>query len=151
MKIKNNIPFQVVVNGQSYDARVENAAANPLVVFINGNQYTVEFAEDAVPAAVAQVSTASAPTAVPSMPVHPVKSAAQAPAAGVAINAPMPGTVQGICVKVGQAVKRGDQLCLLEAMKMKNAIRSPRDGVIASIEVADEQKVTYDAPMFTLK
>lgn len=152
MKIKNNTPFQVVVNGQTFDAEVDNVAASPLVVTVNGTRYTVEMVETGSPVMAAASEAGLTPAAAPAAPV---RAAAPKPAVaagdGFAINAPMPGTIQGVCVKVGQAVKYGDQLCLLEAMKMKNAIRAPKEGVIASIEVQDGQKVAYGVPLFTLK
>jgi biotin carboxyl carrier protein len=145
VKIKNNTPFQVVVNGQTYDVEVENVSATPLVVTVNGTPYTVELVETGAPVVTTAPAVRPAPAPVVAAPVP-------APAAGGnSIIAPMPGTIQGVCVKVDQAVKRGDQLCLLEAMKMKNAIRAPRDGVIASIEAQDDQKVVYGAVLFTLK
>lgn len=60
-------------------------------------------------------------------------------------TAPMPGVIQAVEVKVGDAVKRGQTVVILEAMKMKNAIRSPRDGVISDILVQVGQTVGYGA------
>lgn len=150
MKIKNNVPFQVVVNGQTFDARVENVSANPLVVFVNGNPYTIELPQETLPDSF-PAPAAPAALAVPTPPSQPAKTVSPAPSGVFSITAPMPGTIQGISVKVGQAVHRGDQLCQLEAMKMKNAIRSPRDGIVGSIDVNEDQKVTYGELLFTLK
>ncbi len=63
----------------------------------------------------------------------------------------MPGTILDIAVKVGETVKYGQQLCALEAMKMKNAIRTPKDGVIASVNVNEGQTVAYGTLLFTLE
>jgi glutaconyl-CoA/methylmalonyl-CoA decarboxylase subunit gamma len=151
VKIKNNTPFQVVVNGQTYDAEVENVLAAPLVMTINGNQYTVELVESGSPVVVSAPVAAPARVAAPAPVARPAEPSFGGSADGNSVKAPMPGTIQGVCVKVGQAVKYGDQLCLLEAMKMKNAIRSTKDGVIASIEVQDDQKVSFGTVLFTLK
>jgi glutaconyl-CoA/methylmalonyl-CoA decarboxylase subunit gamma len=153
VKIKNNTPFQVVVNGQTFDAEVENLAAIPLVVTVNGTPYTVELVESGSPVVTSAPAPAPVQVAAPAAPVRAAapSSSTVLTADGFAIQAPMPGTIQGVCVKVGQAVKFGDQLCLLEAMKMKNAIRTSKDGVVVSIEVQDGQKVPYGALLFTLK
>jgi len=152
VKIKNNTPFQAVVNGQTYDVSVENVSAAPLVVTVNGTRYEVQLVGDETAVAVAPV-VRPAPVAQPApVPVVAAQAAAPAGAAGAnSITAPMPGTIQGISVKPGQAVKYGDQLCLLEAMKMKNAIRAPKDGVIATIDCQEDQRVVYGALLFTLK
>ncbi len=80
-------------------------------------------------------------TPVYSTPVSPVAdtSAPKAAAAGVAgmnkVLAPMPGTLLDMKVSVGQAVKKGDVVCVLEAMKMENDIPAPCDGIVASVNV----------------
>jgi glutaconyl-CoA/methylmalonyl-CoA decarboxylase subunit gamma len=151
VKIKNNTPFQAVVNGQTFEAEVENVAATPLVVTINGTQFTVELVETGSPVVVSTPAAIPAAVNVPAPVARPAAASFGGSADGNSVKAPMPGTIQGVCVKVGQAVKFGDQLCLLEAMKMKNAIRSTKDSVVASIEVQDGQKVAYGTVLFTLK
>ena len=98
-------------------------------ITVNGTTYEV-IVEEADGTAAAPVYTAPVHTAAP----------APAPApAGVSgankVTAPMPGTVLDVKVKVGQSVKKGDTICVLEAMKMENDIPAPCDGVIASINV----------------
>ena len=153
MKIKNNTPFQAVVNGQTYDVSVENVSTTPLVVTVNGTRYEVQLLGDETAVTAAAPVVRPAPvTQVAAVPVVAAPVAAPTGAAGAnSIVAPMPGTIQSIGVKPGQAVKYGDQLCLLEAMKMKNAIRAPKDGVIASVECQEDQRVVYGALLFTLK
>jgi biotin carboxyl carrier protein len=63
----------------------------------------------------------------------------------------MPGNILDIFVKVGDSVSGGQELCSLEAMKMKNAIRASRDAVIATVEVTEGQSVTHGAVLFTLE
>ena len=60
---------------------------------------------------------------------------------------PMPGLVKAIHVKAGQAVKVGDPLCLVEAMKMENVLRSERDGIVKSIEAREGESLAVDAPI----
>ena len=65
----------------------------------------------------------------------PSAAPAAAPANGTKVNAPMPGNILDVCVKVGDKVSNGQKLVVLEAMKMENDITSPADGTIASISV----------------
>ncbi|MBO5906791.1 MAG: biotin/lipoyl-binding protein [Clostridia bacterium] len=106
-------------------------------ITVNGTTYEVVVEE--VGASQSAPSFAS-PTPVFSAPATPSVSAAPAPKAPAAagassVVAPMPGTILDIKVSAGQTVKKGDVICVLEAMKMENDIPAPQDGVIASINV----------------
>lgn len=114
------------------------------VVKINGVTYEAEVEEvggSAVAAPVAVTPVANVAPAAPVAPVAPapVQAAAPVASAGSAgaqtINAPMPGTILKVNVKAGDAVKQGDVVVVLEAMKMENDITMPCDGVIASVNV----------------
>ena len=88
-------------------------------VTVNGTVYEVELEE----------LTGSAPVSAPAAPAAaPAPAAPAAPAAGEQICAPMPGNILAVNVTAGQAVKKGDVLMVLEAMKMENEIMCPRDG-----------------------
>lgn len=67
------------------------------------------------------------------------------------IAAPMPGLVIGIPVEVGQAVKRGETVLILQAMKMENELRAPRDGTVASIQASPGQTVAQGQALLTLE
>ena len=101
-------------------------------ITVNGNTYEVYVEEaDASSAPVAApVASTPAPAAKPAAP-----KAAPTAAGANKVTAPMPGTVLQVKVSQGQAVKKGDVICVLEAMKMENDIPAPCDGVIASINV----------------
>ena len=117
-------------------------------VVVNGVAYDVEIEE--VSGAVASAPVA-APVAAPAAPkAAPAAPKAQGKAGSVAIKAPMPGTILKINVKVGDTVKSGDVVCVLEAMKMENDICAPQDGVVSSIEVAQGASVATDAVLVTL-
>ncbi len=111
--------FQVVVNGQPYVVEVEELGASAPI------QY-------AAPAP-APVAAAPVPEAAPAPAAKPQVSAA--PAGAETIKAPMPGSILKVQVNTGDAVKKGQVLCILEAMKMENEIISPRDGVVAAVMV----------------
>ena len=119
-------------------------------ITVNGVTYTVEVEEVAAGAApAAPVAAASvAPKAAPAAPKAAPKASGAAGA--VAVKAPMPGNIMKVNVKAGAAVKKGDVLIVLEAMKMENDICAPADGVVASVEVAQGETVATDAVLVTL-
>ena len=100
------------------------------IVNVNGNSYEVEVEEvgGATPAAVTAPVQAAAPAAAPK-----AAPKAQAPAGGTPVKAPMPGNVLDIKVSNGQAVKEGDVVVILEAMKMENEIYAPCDGTVTVV------------------
>jgi len=103
-------------------------------VNVNGTEYKVSIELISETEAAAPVA-APAPAAAPAAPAAPVAPAAAAPAGGEKVNAPMPGTILSVNVKVGDAVKKGDVLVILEAMKMENEIMSPVDGTVTFVGV----------------
>lgn len=122
--------YRITVNGKSYDVTVEE---------LNGAK--------AAPVAAAVAATSAAP-------VQPVETPqATAPASGeasITVKAPMPGTVLSFKVIVGQQVKRGDVLLLLEAMKMENEIVAPQDGTVVALRVPASASVNTGDPLVDL-
>ena len=106
---------------------------------VNGSLYEVEIEEIAAPA------TMSAPTPAPA-----AAPAAAAPAGGAQVKAPMPGTILDVKVQNGQAVKKGDVLVVLEAMKMENEIMAPCDGTVTSVNVRKGDSVETQALICTI-
>lgn len=119
------------------------------VVTLNGKDYEVEVAEtEATVVNVAESTFNPAPAAVPQQSVQ-VQETAPAPAPvadgeGEKMLAPMPGTVLGIKVNVGDSVKAGDVIIVLEAMKMENDIVAPCDGTVKQIFVQKSSTVNTD-------
>ncbi len=106
-----------------------------------------------------QMFAAPAPAAAPVAPVAPLADAAPVAAKlnGNVVRSPMVGTfyrtpapTSPAFVEVGQSVKKGDILCIVEAMKMMNHIEAETSGVIESILVENGQPVEYDQPLFTI-
>jgi len=143
--------LKVIVNGKPYLVEVGDLSASPITVNVNGRPYLVNIAtgelktvsaDEPMAALEAAVRETSAPekALTPSGPAGPLVQQ---------VRAPMPGNVLDIAVKPNDRVRFRQQLCSLEAMKMKNAIRSPRDGVIASVEVTEGQTVVHGDVLFT--
>lgn len=115
-------------------------------VTVNGVAYDVEIEEVEAGAAV------SAPAAASAAPKAAPKAASKAPSAqgSVTVKAPMPGTILKVNVSAGQAVKKGDIVAILEAMKMENEIFAPQDGTIASVNVTKGSAVKTEDVIVTL-
>ena len=120
--------YNVTVNGTTYEVCVEEVDAN----------YT---APANIPAPVAT------PVAAPVAP----KAATPANAGGTPVTAPMPGTILDVKVSTGASVKKGDVICVLEAMKMENDIPAPCDGVVASVNVQKGASIASGDVIVTLK
>ena len=122
------------------------------IINVNGNSYEVEVEEVGVSApAVTAAAPAAAPAAVKA--ATPAAKPAPAPsgaAGSVSVDAPMPGSVIKVNVKVGDKVTNGQALVILEAMKMENEIASPADGVVASINVSQGDSVNTGDVLITL-
>ena len=101
-------------------------------ITVNGNTYEVLVEEADASTPVAYTAPVAAPVAAPKAAAPKAASAASG---AVKVTSPMPGTILNVKVSVGQSVKKGDVICVLEAMKMENDIPAPQDGVIASINV----------------
>ncbi len=145
--------LKVTVNGKPFLVEVDDLSASPLTVKVNGKSYLVDIETGPVEQASVSTPAQALDMTSPPMPVPTKIPPLTSPAGAntLAVQAPMPGYIIDIVVKPGDAVKAGQMLCSLEAMKMKNAIQSPRSGVIASVEVALEQSVTYGDVLVTFK
>ena len=117
-------------------------------ITVNGNVYDVTVEEGASTGA---VSAPAAPKAAPkAAAASAAKPAATGTAGSVKINAPMPGKIVDVKVKVGDAVKKGQTVLVLEAMKMENDIVAPEDGTVASINAAVGSAVEAGETIATL-
>ncbi len=116
-----------------------------LRITVNGTAYDVQVEELGETAAPAAAAPAAAPAAAAPKP------AASAGAQGsVTVKAPMPGTVVNVVVSAGQAVKSGDDLVFIEAMKMETPVKAPQDGTVATVEVSKGEAVDSGKVLVTL-
>ena len=113
-------------------------------ITVNGNVYDVTVEEGAAGAATSAPKAAAPKAAAP-------KAAPKAAGQGsVKVNSPMPGKILSVKTSVGQAVKKGEVLMILEAMKMENEGVAPEDGTVASIDVAAGDSVEAGVVLATL-
>ncbi len=130
--------YKVTINDKVYEVEVEKGKANLLRTT----------AVEAAPAPAA-APVAAAPAAAPA-PAAPAAPAASVQAGTTPVNSPMPGTILDVKVAVGQAVKEGDLLVILEAMKMENEIYAPCAGTVAQVLTSKGASVDTGAPLVTI-
>ncbi|HQL37132.1 MAG TPA: biotin/lipoyl-binding protein [Bacillota bacterium] len=126
------------------------------LINVNGKSYEVEVEEIKDGGTVAEPRAAAPvpkPAAAPPPAPKPAAAAAPSavPAGAATVTSPMPGTILAVNVKVGEAVKKGQVLCILEAMKMENEIMAAGDAVVASIEVSAGDAVNTGQVLIVLK
>lgn len=130
--------YKVTLNGRTYEVEVEAGKAMLL------DEY-----EAVVPTAAPVAAPAAAPAPVAAPAVAPAPAAA-APVAGEAVTAPMPGNILKVNVTPGQAVKEGDVLVVLEAMKMENEILAPKACTVKQVLVSKGSTVDTGATLVVL-
>jgi len=145
--------FIITVNGKSYEVEVEEVMGQM------GGVATVPYVQ-AAPVSPAPVQAApAAPAPQPQSAAAPATEKAPAqttgsqpiPSGAEVIKAPMPGTILDVRVNVGDEIKKGQVLLILEAMKMENEIMAPRDGKVVSIQVSKGSSVNVDDVMLAIQ
>ena len=145
--------YKYKVNGAQYDVTIDSIVGNIAKVEVNGIPFEVEMqgsslVEEDLPTQVADETAAPAVAAAPA--AVEAATAAGAPGAGAPVKAPLPGVVAKILVSVGQAVKKGETVLVLEAMKMENNITAEADGKITGICVAAGDSVMQGTTLVTI-
>ena len=137
--------YKFKIGGNQYDVTVNGIEGKIADVTVNGVNYQVEL-ENEVPAA----APAAAPVAA-AAPAAAAPAAAPKPAgAGKKIGSPLPGVIISVDVKEGQAVKRGQKVAVIEAMKMENEILAECDGTITAIHVSKGDSVLEGDDIVTI-
>ena len=135
--------YKFKINGNEYNVAINSISGNVADVNVNGTAYQVEL-EDTPAAPVAPQPEA------PAAPAQPVQAAAKPSGAGKAVLAPLPGVIIALKVNVGDVVKAGQVVAVLEAMKMENEIQAEFDGTVTAINVAKGDSVLEGAAIVTL-
>lgn len=127
--------YKVTLNNKIYEVEVEKGEAIIL---------------DEYEATAPQATSAPAPVAPAPAPQATAPATPVANASANAVKSPLPGVVVQVKVQVGQAVKAGDEVVIIEAMKMENEIVAPRDGTITQIYAQKGSSVVAGAPLFEI-
>ena len=155
--------YKFKINGKEYQVAIGEASGNMLSVNVNGADYQVELenmnaAAAAIsagakkqanaPAEIAAASASSSASAAASSAAAP--AATGATGAGQTIKSPLPGIIISVDVKEGQAVKRGQKVAVIEAMKMENDILAECDGTVTAVHARKGDSVLEGADIVTI-
>ncbi len=143
--------FRVKVGDQWYTVEVGDLTRSPVEVIVEGESFFVDLESlpPQPPARPRRGRTRSPAVAPP--PPSATGAASQHPPSDNILRSPMPGRVMSITVRPGQRVSAGEEVCVVEAMKMEQSIRAPRAGVIKAIHVQPLDSVSADDPLIELE
>lgn len=148
--------YKYTINGADYDVTIDSLNGNKAKVIVNGMSFDVEMQgtlneSDLPDASAADASAApAAPKAAAPAAAPKAAAPAGAPGKGTPVKAPLPGVVTAINVNVGQKVKKGETVVVLEAMKMENNIAAECDGTVTSVCVAQGDSVMEGTVLVTV-
>ena len=128
--------YKFRINGNEYNVEINSVEGNLADVTVNGAAYKVEMENvPATPAAPATTANPAAQARQDAPAAAPAKPAPAPVGAGKAITSPLPGVIIEVSVKEGQAVKAGQKVAVIEAMKMENEIQASSDGTVTAVLV----------------
>lgn len=143
--------YKYKINGTKFSVKVGDVNDNKVHVEVNGVPYDVEL--DKAPAAKSTISQpVKGPQKAPRTETGESIVAAKPAASGASftVTAPLPGTLMSLNVKVGDTVKAGDTVCVLEAMKMENDIHTQQGGTVKQILANVGDAIPQDGPIMIL-
>ena len=133
--------YRITMNGRTFDVQLlSDPLQDQVEVDVNGETFTVEV--NALPPETeeAEAGSARAVAAPAAMPAVSVSSSA--PPKNT-LTAPLPGVIKSISVRTGQQISPGDELLVIEAMKMDNVIRATREGIVETVHVTEGRQVAH--------
>lgn len=139
--------FKYTINGNTYKVHINSVVDDVAEVEVNGTPYNVKMEKPAKKQMVTLKRPAQAPTTASGAPV--VTRPAASNVAG-AVKSPLPGVILSVDCKIGDTVKRGQKILVLEAMKMENNINADRDGKIIDIKVNKGDSVLEGADLVVI-
>lgn len=134
--------YRFRINGKQYTTSVKDEDDSTFTVSVNGTEYSVETEPDAAEAQAASPVCNTARTAPKSSSLT---------ADGRKVTSPLPGVIVDIKVQTGDSINAGQEVAVLEAMKMENSIEAPCSGIVADIEVSKGDSVLEGAVIMTIK
>ena len=139
--------YSFTIGDTRYDVTIEGIEGQTARVSVNGKPYEVQLAEAPAVAVAAPVTPGAAK---PSPAPAPAPAAKGGAGNATPVTSPLPGVIIEISVKEGQAVKAGQKVAVLEAMKMENEITAPQDGTVTGIHVAKGDSILEGATVVTI-
>ena len=140
--------YKYTIDGNKYEVAINEVNDTTAKVTVNGAEYTVEWEKPVEEKPIVKVHPVAAK---PAAPAAPAAAPAAAPVSGNAIKTPLPGVIIDVKVNVGDTVKKGDTVVVLEAMKMENNINADRDGKVVAVHVAKGDTVADGAALIVLE
>lgn len=142
--------YRFKINGNQYNVDINSVEGNIASVSVNGTSYQVELEDaPAVPVQAVPVQTSViTPAAAPAQAAPAPKPAASG--AGKPVTSPLPGVIIAVKVNVGDSVKAGQEVAVLEAMKMENSIEAVQDGTVTAIHVVKGDSILEGAAIVTI-
>ena len=138
--------LRVKIKGKWYTVEVEDISARPVVALVDGERVEVDIESSTGP-----------PNKIKGTSFQEIETEVEygaedtaGPRTGYIVRAPMPGVIISVSVNVGDKVSAGDEVCVMEAMKMQQVIRSDRAGAVLKIRVARDQHVADGAALIEL-
>jgi len=144
--IKKMKTYKYKIDGKDYDVTIGEIMENSVTVSVNGVDYNVEMEVEPE-----QEKTAVAPVAQPADAASSNVSDSANVNTANALRAPLPGVITSIMVAVGDEVKKGDTVVVLEAMKMANNLEAEKDGKVTAICVKQGENVMEDTPLVVIE
>ena len=139
--------YKLKINGNAYEVAINSIEGNIADVTVNGASYQVEM--ENAPAAAVAAPAVQAPAVQPAAATA-APAAQPASGAGIKVTSPLPGVIIEVSVKVGDAVKAGQKVAVIEAMKMENEISATKDGTISAIHVSKGDSVLEGADVVSI-
>ncbi len=126
--------FEFTIKGTKYSTWLKSVEDNVATIEVNGTEYEVEIHQE--------VKTTKTPRLVRKPLVKKEgEGVIQKKSGGTTVKAPLPGNIFKLLVNVGDEVKKGDNLLIMEAMKMENEIKAEKDGVVSAVKVKEGDAV----------
>ena len=141
--------YRYTIDGNKYEVAINEVNDTTAKVTVNGAEYTVEWEKPVEGKPVVKVQPVAAKPATTA--ATPAAAPAAAPVNGHAIKTPLPGVIIDVKVNVGDTVKKGDTVVVLEAMKMENNINADRDGKVTAVQVAKGDTVADGAVLIVIE
>ena len=141
--------FRIKIEDQWYDVEIGDLTTSTVEVTVNGESFSIEIDAGHQDRRSYTRRQSSSEQITPQTPLNSVTSHTQVNE--TILRSPMPGRVMSITVRPGDSVSEGDEVCVVEAMKMEQSIRAPRNGIVKEIHVQPLDSVNANDPLVELE